>query len=166
MRRRWLIAVVAALALAGCTGPDAATGTDRTPAGPVDQSTPESTVAALVAAANAADDAAVDRLLCPAARARGRGIAEARAALLEVEPSLTGFGYKVTAGEVVQESAEAATTTLMVSVLGLSGNVPPAAQQFLDSSEIPRPFNLTNQDGRLHLVRDGARWFGCTPPTA
>jgi hypothetical protein len=128
-----------------------------------DQSTPKSTLAALVRAINDSNDDAVDRLICAAAKKGGAGFADARAVLVEADPRLGKIRYRAKAAGVTSATDREATVKLLINVVGVPKDVSPEAQQALAVNEIPRPLNQQNERGEIHLVKESGRWVACGP---
>ena len=147
LRVRTVIALTAALTLAGCGGGGG-------------NATPEDALQALAAAANDSDDDAVAALICPEARDGDKTIAETKAQAKEADPALDDFGYDLTAGPVAEKTDTTAVGTITIDVQG-TDDVSPAGQQFLDSAGAPRPISLLRENGRINLVKRDGGWLAC-----
>lgn len=145
-----LLALVlpAALALGGCAA-DARTAT------------PEGTLAALAEAVDRADDAAVARLVCPAARDDGDSMSRIHDGLVELDPAFAGAGWTAEPGPVRQVDATSAVGTLTVTRTGWPPRESPQVAEFLQGSRGPLPITLLRGD-RIALVRQDDAWLACS----
>ena len=151
MRSRAALLLAAAVGLlAGCGAPAAA-------------ATPEGSLTALAAAVSADDPAAVDRLICPAARAQGHTMQQVRDGLTELDPAFRGAAWHAEAGPISTRDATTATGTLTVTRTGWPATTPPVVEDFLAANEVPRPLNLLGAGGEITLVLQNGHWLACTP---
>jgi hypothetical protein len=149
VRYRAALLVVVVGVLAGCGAP---AGSD----------TPEGTLAALAAAVNADDPAAVDRLICPAARAEGHTMQQVHDGLVLLDPAFKSAAWHAEAGPVTTRTATTAAASLTVTEVGWPDPVPPLTDDFEDADQVPRPMNLLGDGGELTLVQQDGHWLACS----
>jgi hypothetical protein len=150
VRNRAALLVVVAGVLTGCGAP---AGTD----------TPEGALAALAAAVNADDPAAVDRLICPAGREQGHTMAQVRDGLVLLDPAFAGARWHAEPGPVTTRTDTEATGSLTVTRTGWPARTPQLVSTFLAANQVPRPVNELGDGGELTLVQQDGHWLACGP---
>jgi hypothetical protein len=150
VRYRAALLVLVAGVLAGCGAP---AGTD----------TPEGTLAALAAAVNADDPAAVDRLICPAARDQGHTMQQVRDGLVFLDPAFTSAAWHAEPGPITTRTDTEATGSLTVTRTGWPDEVPRLVEDFLNGNQVPRPMNELSDGGGITLVLQDGHWLACGP---
>jgi hypothetical protein len=133
---------------------------------PAPAAEPERALADLAAAVTAGDSAAVDRLLCPAARAQGHTMQQVRDGMVELDPAFAGAGWRAEAGPVTGQTAQTASGTLLITRTGWPAQVPPLVEDFLNANEVPRPLDQLGPGGEITLVLQDGRWLACGPRSA
>jgi hypothetical protein len=152
VRRVALLATVLTAALPVLTG-----------CGAADTSTPQGTLAALAAAVDDDDSAAVDRLICAAGRNHGDTMTRVRDGLVELDPAFADARWHAEPGPVRSQTATEATASLTVSTVGWPATRSPEVEEFLAASEAPRPLNELGEGGEIRLVVEDGRWLACGP---
>ncbi|RKT55584.1 hypothetical protein [Saccharothrix australiensis] len=167
MTLRVPLAAVVVLLLAACGGaPETTPGsTPRNTQEAAPKNTPgsgpEAALKALAAAADAQDDEAVRKLVCPERWSESRTFAAKKAEAAQLDPRLADIRYRITAKEVRDPTDTAATGLLDVEVEGVPDDLPPAAQSGLDAMEAPIPVALLGPDQTIKLVKQGDAWVAC-----
>jgi hypothetical protein len=151
--RAALLLVATAALLGGCGAPAAA-------------ATPAGSLTALAAAVSANDPAAVDRLICPAARDQGHTMAQVRDGLVELDPAYRTAAWRAQAGPITGQDATTATGSLTITRTGWPATTSPLVEDYLAANEVPRPLNLLGAGGEITLVRQGGSWLACGPRDA
>jgi hypothetical protein len=130
---------------------------------------PEDALDDLAEAINDRDDAAVLELTCEAShenisatlsdpfKDNPTGID-----VYEAEPRLRDMRYEADAGDIVEEGDTEATGELDITVEGVPDDMPPEAQQVMDSVQIVFPLTLIDpKDDTVKLVKEGDAWVAC-----
>ncbi|MBB5958485.1 hypothetical protein FHS29_005093 [Saccharothrix tamanrassetensis] len=159
MTPRAPLAAVVVLLLSACGGtPENAP--ENTP-GNTPEGGPEAALKALVEAADARDDEAVRKLVCPERWSEARTFAAKQAEAAQFDPRLADIRYRFTAKEVRDRTDTAATGLLDVEVEGLPDDLSPEAHSGLDAMEAPIPVSLLGPDRTIKLVKQGDTWVAC-----
>jgi hypothetical protein len=79
-----------------------------------------------------------------------------------VEPRLRDMHWDADAGDIVEETGTEATGKVEITVEGVPEDLPPEAQQAMDSVQIAFPLTLVNpKDDTVKLVKEGDAWVVC-----
>ena len=80
----------------------------------------------------------------------------------EVEPRLRDVRYEAEAGDIIEESDTEATGKVEISVEGVPDDMPPEAQQVMDSVQIVFPLTLiSGKNDTVKLIKEGDAWVVC-----
>ncbi|WP_433272454.1 hypothetical protein ACQPZF_16395 [Actinosynnema sp. CS-041913] len=163
MKLRAPLAAVVLLLLSACGG--TAENTPGNTPGNTSENTsgngPEAALKALAAAADAQDDEAVRKLVCPEVWSQSRTLAAKKAEAVQLDPRLADLRYRLTAKEVRDRTDTAATGLLDVEVEGLPDDLSPETRSGLDAMEAPIPVALLGPDRTIKLVKQGDAWVAC-----
>ncbi|CCH32248.1 hypothetical protein ABZ816_34200 [Actinosynnema sp. NPDC047251] len=163
MTLRAPLAAAVVLLLTACGGTPANTpaNTPATTAGTTAGSGPEAALKALAESADARDDEAVRKLVCPEEWTQSRTIAAKKAELEQLDPRLADLRYRITAKEVRDQSDTTATGVLAVEVEGKPDDLSPEAESGLETMEAPIPVALMGPNQTIKLVKQGDTWVAC-----
>jgi hypothetical protein len=128
---------------------------------------PEDALDAFAEAINDRDDAAALALTCKASHENisatmSDPFKNNPIDVYEVEPRLRDLHWDADAGDIVEESDTEARGKLDFTVEGVPDDMPPEAQQVMDSVQIAFPLTLVDpQDDTVKLIKEGDAWVVC-----